>query len=81
MGAEYLGPTKDSDGSMVVTSEVIDVSTSTRRIEKNDIQYVDSVRCIHSYPPRVVGVIAWPPTPLETIAKSLVRQGKGNSCS
>ena len=28
------GPTKDSDGSMVVTSEVIDVSTSTRRIEK-----------------------------------------------
>lgn len=28
------GPTKNSDGSIVVTSEVIDVSTSTTRIEK-----------------------------------------------
>lgn len=33
-GGRVPGPTKDSDGSMVVTSEVIDVSTSTRRIEK-----------------------------------------------
>ena len=44
------GPTKNSDGSIVVTSEVIDVSTSTTRIE-NDIQCVDPIRCIHSYLP------------------------------